>query len=629
MTGWRFLRDRTASMTTQVVIFSVLLFGAAGLVLDFGRVYSEHSRMQAHTDQAALAAAAELDGRTDAIKRATRAVFGADGGALSATGARFSDGESGRFRISHLLFLSALSGQGARPQYDLSADIGGPNLLYTAFADGGGAGDDIAAASARAKYVVAVIEERSVRNTLLGLINTAGGDIIGERNVLRTIAAARRRNISCGGLSNLVICNPWEDDPGASFASVAEDPGMAGVQFRHSARIGAGAGSLREGLFRHMTPGGWSAIRNVCENPPVTLGWPDSGPEAETARIICYLAAAREATTATDRFCVGDRLAYVPVTPEEITTALSTAFDMWDWPISAVLASHVAWLFQPDLDILKGRIWNEDMANAAAAQGRPLGSRRNHPRHPQFARYNLNLNACLRSGGFSGECLENSQGQVFEHISAPTTNAEVTNYYIREFEHLFQRDGVTPAPEIDSFYKAHIVERLNWLHNLGPDFTTVFGGPGVPVKQGHSLAAWGEDGSLPDGGPAPAFIRQLDTPVHVGGVRQDLNGDGAIDENDATRERRSFPRIPLNRGHLRRVFNVTVVNCGGATAAGDGAMEADVAGFAKMFLLQPPVPLCADGTENCDNSELRSSTVYSEFVGPSDMDERPYAVLAR
>jgi len=47
-----YLSDKSASMATQVVMFSVLLFGTSGVVLDFGRVYSEHSNMQSYTDQA-------------------------------------------------------------------------------------------------------------------------------------------------------------------------------------------------------------------------------------------------------------------------------------------------------------------------------------------------------------------------------------------------------------------------------------------------------------------------------------------------------------------------------------------------------------------------------------------------
>ena len=56
-----------------------MLFGTAGLVLDSGRVYTTHSQMQAFADQMAIVAANELDGRDDAIQRATKAVFGFDG----------------------------------------------------------------------------------------------------------------------------------------------------------------------------------------------------------------------------------------------------------------------------------------------------------------------------------------------------------------------------------------------------------------------------------------------------------------------------------------------------------------------------------------------------------------------
>src|SRR5262245_50083880 len=63
-------------MTILALMMTVMLLGFGTLVVDIGRLYNLHSQMQADVDQAALAAAAELDGGADAISRATRAALG-------------------------------------------------------------------------------------------------------------------------------------------------------------------------------------------------------------------------------------------------------------------------------------------------------------------------------------------------------------------------------------------------------------------------------------------------------------------------------------------------------------------------------------------------------------------------
>lgn len=668
LTTWlRFLRDNTASMATQVVIFSILLFGASGMVLDFGRVYSEHSRMQAFTDQAALSAAAELDLDIDSIDRAIAAVFGPGGGAVIPKGALFSDGTSDQFRISHLFFLSDLSDDvpdagGSRPQYDLAGDIAGPNLVYTAFANGGAAGGDIAAASTQARYVVAVAEERSVRNTLMRLINSAGSDAVRE-SVLRTIAAARRKRLSCGALSNLVICNPWEDDPGASFQSEMSGPGATGRQFRHVAdglTPAEGALSAPNALARRLSLEAPAAVARICADPQTMPGANPAMSEAEaaTAYAICMLASARE-----HEFCVGDEVAFVPAPPEEIATALGTAFDLWDAPISDVLywdrdadgdhsqavdeagvslfdagTAHVlrdqSPLFQPDLNIMKGRVRDELRTRVNAALGVPESSRLNYPRGVDYESYDLLLNPCLRTGATTN-CATTSAGETIDYISNPTTHSAVAQFFIANFPLLYQRDLQTPPEDMTSFYQAYRTGREDWLH-AREAFTTA---PTTAVEPGQTLTLTGEDGSLDTRlGPPDENIAQIQTkPAYdENGVREDVNGDGEIDAFDVEPAYSNYTynpvSDPIDRALERRVFDATVVNCGAArveTEAGVPARRAEVAGFVKMFLLQPPRARCPNGTENCLNRDLSSATLFSEFVGLPDMNETSYAVLVR
>lgn len=643
-------------MATQVVVFSVLLFGTSGVVIDFGRVYSEHSRMQAFTDQAALAAAAELDGATDAIERAIDSVFA---GGLAPKAATFSEGEGAEFGISHLFFLSDLS-EDSGAQYNLAADIGGPDLLHTAFANGGSSGLDAAAASPSARFVVAVAEERSVRNTLMRLINSAGAETVRETNVVRTVAAATRKRLSCGPLSNLIVCNPWEGSEGVSFEEATRDPANVGIQFRHVAdgqMDTDGALTFPNSLARRLALNGPAAVRAICSDP---LSMPGADPsmtaeEAATAFAICMMASARE-----EEFCVGEEVAYVAASPEEVTTALNTAFDMWDEPISGVLewdldaegehsqlvdsggnsvfnpgTAHPlrdeSLLFQPDLNILKGRIWDEPTAIANAAFGIPAASRLNHPKIAQYDDYRLRLNPCFRSG-LASNCLDDGSGEIFDYIAQPTSYSNVANFYTSYYPNRFFRDFELPPFETTTFYEAYLLEREDWLHSR--DTYTL--STGITVLAGQSLAEAGEDGSLDTHLGAPdEFVAQIQTrrAYDEDGNPIDVNGDGLVNALDVEPAYSNFtynpPLSPIDRSLERRVMNATVVNCGAAEVGDDGVARAPVVGFTELFLLQPPVPACADGTENCLNRDLVTSTIYSEFIGQSEMTDTVYAVLVR
>ncbi|MFV0473156.1 MAG: pilus assembly protein TadG-related protein [Pikeienuella sp.] len=656
----RFMRETTASMATQVVIFSILLFGASGLVLDFGRIYAEHSRMQSFTDQAALAAAAELDQGEDAIQRAARAVFGENGAVQRGGAAVFSEGESGGFRISHLFFLSDLSADDGA-QYDLTDDIAGPHMVYAAEDDR--IGDDARIASTQAKFVIAVAEERSVRNTLLRLINAAGEAVVDEAAPLRTVAAARRKRLSCGALSNLVICNPWERDPGASFQSEMSAPEAIGRQFRlvaDAAGRAPGETPAPDALSRRLALEAPAAVEAICANPRTMPGAdPAMSPEeAGRARAICMLASAREPT-----YCTDDEITVIPAPPEEIATALGVAFDIWDDPIAGVLAwdrdgegdhsqavsragralfnrsaAHFlrdrSPLFQPDLDIFKGRVWDEPTAIANRGRGLPDSSRLNYPRTPDYAIRRLMVNPCIRAG-VAANCETDSEGRLIEHLAQPANRFRVAWYFQQNFPRLYMRDMLRPPAHIVTFYDAYRLEREDWLH-AREDFITL---DGELARAGSPLTLTGEDGSLDTRlGPPHRGVGQIQTrPAYDdSGQREDVNGDGEIDDKDVERAYSNYtynpPANPIDRDLERRVFNATVVNCGAMRDEknmGEQAARAEVAGFARLFLLQPPDVRCPDGTENCMNRDLNRAAIFAEFIGLPSMTETAYAVLAR
>lgn len=67
------MRRQTGAVLVMLVILIVVLIGVAALALDVGRLFVLRTEMQNGVDAAALAAATELDGRSDAQNRAIRA----------------------------------------------------------------------------------------------------------------------------------------------------------------------------------------------------------------------------------------------------------------------------------------------------------------------------------------------------------------------------------------------------------------------------------------------------------------------------------------------------------------------------------------------------------------------------
>ncbi len=71
-----FPRDEDGSVLVLWALFLAVALGFMALSFDLGRIASTQSELQSFADQVALAAAGELDGRPDAITRATEAASG-------------------------------------------------------------------------------------------------------------------------------------------------------------------------------------------------------------------------------------------------------------------------------------------------------------------------------------------------------------------------------------------------------------------------------------------------------------------------------------------------------------------------------------------------------------------------
>lgn len=595
-------REASGSMSTQVVIFSVMLFGASGVVLDFGRVYSEHSQMQSYTDQAALAAAAELDFESDAIDRAVAAVFGANDLAPLSKDATWSSGEGNTFNIEYLIFLNELSTDTGRQTS--MGDMSQASSIYVAFANGADSGDKALAAS-EAKFVVAVAEERSVRNSLVQLVNTVEDNSIPDANVVKAIAAAKRKAVNCGNRTNLVMCNPFEASNTSLRSFIDDGAGNQGVQF-HMIADGTLSDSQRLGML--SVPQSSDEITSLCNDVTTLPGYfPGmSDEESRRAMLICHLAAAQPT-----EYCVEENVEIIPADAGVIQTALGSAFDMWDAPLASVLAPGVAdstkALFQPDIDIAKGRVRQPDATiTANEALGIPASSRLNYTEtHSDF---NLSLSACFRQNN-AAFCQPGRS-----HVSVPYSYVEMLDYYINYWQHhfFFVAGGAIPGFEVSTMYRAYAFERTEWPYSPIKDFEAPFG-------EAESLARTITD--------SDGVVKRED-----GNLNSDTGPDFFVPHQDNF-SNYSNATIPLDDQERRR-FGVTFVNCGVAetefnTDLGIDVSSAPVVAFADMYLVHPPKPQCADGTENCLNEDLSLSRVFMEFVEQSDTRENVYSVLVR
>lgn len=363
-----FAGDARGTVAIQTLIFSVLLFGSAGLVLDAGRVYATHSQMQAFADQMAIAAANELDGGDDAIERAAQAVFGVDGTPLLEKAGL----GVGLFEVASVDFYSGLAPSG-RPQNDMSEAFPSDARLARAteisldFASG----DPAAAANAATVAVVSVAEKR-VRSTIARLtapvVNIAvgtgaggaEGPLFSDGLDIAAIAAASLERRSCAALSTLALCNPWEGMADSPLRAPKEDPGYSvpGRSLVYFAPNFAARGldeapqttpnaasifpwDVRNQIFRVTGPIADTA--ELCSpDHLLTLVSENAGtegaPDYMVARDRCLMARAHG-----EMICWGPRqaLTVAPVDGDVVARALNIVFDNWLPPFRQALTADL------------------------------------------------------------------------------------------------------------------------------------------------------------------------------------------------------------------------------------------------------------------------------------------------
>ncbi len=225
-----FAKDSTAAVAALFAIGLFVLVAAAGVAWDWTRMTAMDSELQNAADQAALAAATQLDGEADAIARATNAASN-----LVANISRMSnDGEGAALTVQTITFYDG---------YDQADDEFG----------------DVTDVDAEAGAVRVQIAPREAIYTLTPIVGVMrSGDITAE-------AAAALGSAICN-TPPVMICNPFEGDDanenwdandyiGVGLKLITDDAGAPGNFGFLRNGLGTGAQDLARALGYNNQPG--------------------------------------------------------------------------------------------------------------------------------------------------------------------------------------------------------------------------------------------------------------------------------------------------------------------------------------------------------------------------------------
>lgn len=183
-------RSFTSDLRGTVLVWAAILLpaflGIAALAVDIGRLYSLQTQLQNAADAAALAAAAELDGREDAIARADAAIAN-----LLANEQSFGNVGRADVAVGTVRYLTSVPASDAAPLTAFTTD----------------------AASARFVEVDVTPVRLDFIFPIVGGLN--GGDT-------RAAAVAGRTEVACSFVP-LFICNPFEGNNAQSLYQAAQN----------------------------------------------------------------------------------------------------------------------------------------------------------------------------------------------------------------------------------------------------------------------------------------------------------------------------------------------------------------------------------------------------------------------
>lgn len=225
----RYRGDTRGAVILPLAFALPVLFGFGMLVIDGGRYFNLQTSLQAGADALALAGAAELDGKSDSIIRANRAID-----TLVSNDQRFGEGTGAISRSGiSVRFLTSL------PATDAQA-IGDANVTTDPL---------------RAGFVDVAVQPVAFRN-----IFAAAANAVSVPTQTQASAVAGFDSVACN-VAPLFMCNPFEGSS-TSLHLVSRDPSFA----RRLISMKAKGSQYGSGVYGYLEPAegtGGAAVREA------------------------------------------------------------------------------------------------------------------------------------------------------------------------------------------------------------------------------------------------------------------------------------------------------------------------------------------------------------------------------
>ncbi|MEM9198244.1 MAG: TadE/TadG family type IV pilus assembly protein [Pseudomonadota bacterium] len=628
----RFASDIEGLVTIQVLLFSVMLFGAIGFVIDFGRAYSAHSQMQSYIDQVALAAASELDQRDgrdgDGVKIADTAIERATAAASGVSKTSIFTQGGGDFQIAQLIFLAGPPTD-ANGMFDYALVTGG-TLTTT---------DPVLAT-----HVVAIAQPASVRASLLDISVGGISDSINEIPI-GAYAVATRKQVTCEGISTLVMCNPFENDATRSLNSVFDYGDGFRLRMTASQALGLsstatqiGVGLIKNPVVLGQTDSG------ACEEPMTLPGYAgQTGAALEALRDKCLLAVVDTGLT-----CVNDELIVKEAAPDTVVTGLNVRFDLYDAEMAEVLTADPTLasgpqrseMFYPDIAAVHGMIrydevndyYNALIARLQAENPGPMGMLLANQANAQRSQILTAYSGDPARPASRQNHIPVSPGAHGPMESPPCFESDCLAFGLHG---AIYGEDIQPVDYAANYYLPSVVAQIAANDGIDEADVTDIDGE-VLTGSNETFYAFYSN------------VERLQTALHGFEATQGEDWNGIENyfvrtwpENFAA----AYPSVDMS-GYERRRMRVSVVDCGARQAidAGDGlaSFMVDVVDVVDVFMTRPPVvETCATAYTTatdprqirpCENSDITEAELHVEYVG-SVLDDlrnsrsRSYAVL--
>ncbi len=216
----RFLDDERGAVAVYVGMISTVLIGFAGLAIDVSRLSALQTQLQIGADQTALAGAAELDGASDAVTRACRAVFGESSASLNPLTANTETfSQYNTIDVAQVRFLKSLPSDptpGSTNPIVCDATRTAANCTSSL---SGASGANCATSPGEARFIEVTVAPRTIGLSLIATVRMYAPTAPVTAQT-QAIAVAGFTQVACK-VPPLMICNPTENAGGGGDFTMA------------------------------------------------------------------------------------------------------------------------------------------------------------------------------------------------------------------------------------------------------------------------------------------------------------------------------------------------------------------------------------------------------------------------